>query len=171
MRSIRIPSEKVVEGIEKLLSNAYRYIKDSKLLLKDGSIEHAVVCAIFAAEELAKASMLSKQLEEHEGDPFIQVTGFRSHPYKLQEAKRLLGDALIIESSRVGIMRIPFRIGANDVEVSHPIRLLCAFVDFENGEWKFGTDYNQYKLELDLLKGIEEKLNSLAVRHGLTRDE
>lgn len=166
MPSIRITSEKVVEGIGKILTNAYRYVKDSKLLLKDGSIEHAVVCAVFAAEELAKASMLSRQLEEHEGEPFIEVAGFLDHPYKLREAKRLLGDALIIETSRIGLIRIPFRVGAPDVEVSHPIRLLCAFVDFEDGEWKFGTDYNPYML-LDLLKGIEEKLNSIAIKHGL----
>lgn len=167
MRSIRIPSGRAVEGIGKILSNAYRYVKDSKILLKDGSLEHAVVCAIFAAEELAKASMISKQLEEHQEESFIEVRGWFSHSYKMQEAKRLLGNALIIESSRLGIARLPFRLGVDDKEASHPIRLVCAFVDFADGEWKFGTSYNQYILELDLLKEIEQKLNTIATKHGI----
>jgi len=167
LNSIRIPSDKVVEGIREVVSNAYRYIRDSRLLLKDGSVEHAVVCAIFAAEELAKASMLSKQLGEHEGESFIEVTGFYSHASKLQEAKRLLGDALIIDSSRLGRARFPIRLGVADLEISHPIRLLCAFVDFENGEWKIGTDYNLGMLEFDLLRGIEEKLSDIKAKHSL----
>jgi len=167
-----IASEKVVEGIEKLLINAYRYVRDLKLLLNDGSLDYAVVCAILAAEELAKANMLSQQLEEHEGEHFIEVpicehrmSWFRCHKCKLREAKRLLGNALIIESSRLGIARFPFRLGVYDVEASHPILLLCAFVDFEDGEWKFGIDYNKHMLELDLLKRIEEKLDSIAMKH------
>lgn len=106
--------------------------------------------------------MLSKQLEEHEGDPFIEVTGFHSHQFKLQEAKRLLGDALIIESSRLGIARIPFRLGVDDVEVSHPIRLLSAFVDFEDGEWKFGTDYISTCLSWTCLR--ESRRSSIVLR-------
>jgi len=174
MSSLKIPYEKIVEGIGKILNNTSRYIKDSKVLLKDGSLEHAVVCAVFAAEELAKAGMLSKQFEEHEGEPFIEMptcdhrrSRFYCHECKLQEAKKLLGDTLIIESSRLGIARLPFRLGVDDKEVTHPIRLLCAFVDFEDGEWKFGTPYNPSMLKLDLLKGIEEKLNEIATKHGL----
>lgn len=178
MTTMRISSSNVIEGIRKIISNACRYIQDSKILLKDGSLEHAVVSAVFAAEELAKANMLSKKLAEYEGKAFIELPEcphwihkwMLCHRCKLEEAKRLLGNALIIESCRVGIVRFPFRLGVEDKEASHDVRLTCQFVDWNKGnrEWEFGTRYNTSMLKLDLLKGIENQLRTIATKHDIS---
>jgi len=178
MSSIKIPSEKVVEGIQKIISNAHRYVKDSKILLNCGGIEHAVVSAVFAAEELAKASALSRQLKEYQSEALIEFpechhyakNWLLCHKCKLEEAKNLLGETFIIESCRLGIARLPFRLGVEDKEASHEVRMSCQFVDWnkKEGNWEFGTEYNVYMLELDLLKAIEKNLEIIATRHGIS---
>ena len=126
MSSLKIPCEKVIEGIQRMISNAHQYVKDSKILLHCGAIEHSVVSAVFGAEELGKASMLSKKLVEHHEEDEIELPAcphhihnwLRCHKCKLLEAKNLLGNSLIIESSRVDIARFPFRIGVDDKEAA-----------------------------------------------------
>jgi len=139
------------------------------------------VSAVFAAEELAKANMLSKKLEEYEGKAFIELPEcphwiqkwMLCHRCKLEEAKRLLGNALIIESCRVGIARFPFRLGVEDKEASHDVRLSCQFVDWKEyrKQWEFGTEYNTHIFELDLFKGIENQLKIITTKHNVSLNE
>jgi len=165
MKTIHIPIDKIDQGIKLCLTNVKLYINDSRRLMEAGSVEHVVVLVIFAAEELAKASILSKRLYEQKGRDAIEVEtklfrGRGAHEFKMKEAKQLLGDSLILESSRVGYAELPFTLG-EEVVASPELRLQCAFVDFEDGKWKFGTSYSRANLE-DLLRKIEDEVSRLS---------
>ncbi len=170
LKHYQIPTSKILEGIQKCLSNTKRYVEDSRLIFGSGSLEHAVVLAIFAAEELAKAGIISQRFQQQRGRKSIQVEriifqGRDAHDYKIKEAKRILG-SLMLESSKLGVARFPFPLGRPDVEASPETRLQCAFVDWDNKDWKFGTSFHPANLT-DLLEGIEKHILKIAKKHGL----
>jgi AbiV family abortive infection protein len=130
----------MLDGLRMILSNVSRYVRDTRALLKDNSIEHATLLAMYAAEELAKASLLYQTLER--GKPAVDLQLFRgkqAHERKMDEARRLLGDSVLLQSSVYGRARFPFILGAADVEATPELRMDCTFVDFREGKWKFGA--------------------------------
>jgi len=139
---VPIPEEKMQQGIEMILMNLLRYVQDAKLLYMDGSIEHATLLAEYAAEELGKASLLCQTLQT--GSPSVDLrlfSGKKAHETKMEEARRLLGNNVILQSSTVGRARVPHIVGAPDVETSPKLRMDCTYVDFREGEWKFGASF------------------------------
>lgn len=145
------------QGLEMILRNIFRYVKDVKLLYMDGSIEHATLLAMHAAEELGKASLLSQTLQT--GSPSVDLGlfwGKKAHERKMKEARKLLGDYAILQSSRYGRARFPFILGAPDVETSPELRMECAYVDFREGEWKFGASFFKDHL-MSLLTELENQ--------------
>ena len=158
---VQIPRNMVMEGIKLCLDNAERYVKDLELLRQNRSIEHAVVMAIFACEEMAKAYILFEHFKQESDGDFVGVSKklFEDHEYKMKTAEKVLGINLYLDSSRLPV-RIPFRLGAPDVKASPKLRLQCAFVDFRDGSWKFGTEHNPHYFTF-LLKAIQDKIDSL----------
>jgi AbiV family abortive infection protein len=156
-----IPQAKMVEGIRMILNNVSRYISDTRLLLSDKSVEHAALLAMFAAEELGKASLLCETLKK--GEPAVDLGLFRgkdAHERKMDEARRLLGDNALLQSSRFGFARFPFILGAPDVEASSDLRMDCTFVDFKEGEWTFGALFAEEHLD-PLLNVLQNQCSSI----------
>lgn len=142
MGTVSVSKEKMQQGIEMILMNVLRYVQDIKLLYMQGSIEHATLLAEYAAEELGKASLLFQTLQM--GNPSVDLRLFRgweAHELKMQEARKLLGDWVILQSSVIGRARLPFILEAPDVEASPELRMDCTYVDFREGGWKFGASF------------------------------
>lgn len=168
----------MLEGIGSCLRTSKRYVNDARLLLNNDSLENAILLGIYATEEFVKVHTLSQELEQQKGRRVVQVEAklFSSHDYKLKTAEEILGISLpdvegskiILESSRIDVARIPFRIGAPDVTVSPGTRLQCAYVDWndEENQWEGGIHYNPAHLE-DLLARIEKRLSEIVKKHDI----
>ena len=97
----QIPRNMVMEGIKLCLDNAEQYIDDSKLLRQNKSIEHAIVMAIFACEEMAKASILLEGFQQESDKDFVEVSKrlFEDHDYKMKIAEKLLGNYIYLDTA------------------------------------------------------------------------
>lgn len=147
-----------------ILDNVSRYVRDARLLLNDSSVEHATLLAMYAAEELGKASLLCQSLEK--GQPAVDLQlfrGSRAHEMKMDEARRLVGDSVLLQSSIVGRARIPFILGAPEVEATPELRMDCTFVDFREGKWKFGALFAKEHLDT-FLGDVEARTSSIGAR-------
>lgn len=147
-----------------ILKNVSRYVRDSRLLLKDNSVEHATLMALYAAEELGKASLLYQTQEK--GELVVDSALFRgkqAHQKKMKEARRLLGDSALLQSSILGRARLPFILGAPEVEANPELRMDCTFVDFREGSWRFGATFAAEHLDR-LLVDIETQTASILER-------
>jgi AbiV family abortive infection protein len=147
-----------------ILNNVSRYVRDTRLLLKDNSFEHATLLAMYAAEELGKASLLHQSLER--GQPTVDLQLFRgkqAHERKMDEARRLLGDSVLLQSSVFGRARFPFVLGAPDVEATPELRMDCTFVDFREGKWEFGALFVAEHLDR-LLVDLETQTSLILAR-------
>lgn len=58
---MKIPLDKIDEGIDLSLKNALQFCSDADILIKQKSYEHALGLCILATEELGKAIMLKEQ--------------------------------------------------------------------------------------------------------------
>ena len=161
---MKIPKDRIQQGVELSIANSGRYVEDCKVLLQSKSLSHAVVMAIFACEEFAKAGFLLECLEKQKKEGIVEVNKkiFSSHEFKIQYARKL-GLTLIMESSRLGYARLPFKLGGEDVVASPELRLDCAFVDYKDGKWNLGTDSQMSSIQ-QFLYEIEEKLKHLKNR-------
>jgi AbiV family abortive infection protein len=150
------------QGIRIILSNITKYVEDARLLIRHDSMSHAAVLSLYASEELGKASLLHETLENHK--PIVDLKLFRgkeAHILKMAAAKRLLGDSIILQSSIVGRARVPFILGAPDVEASPSLRMDCTYVDFRDGKWTFGSPFL-----VEHLGGLLDRLEKEAAMLG-----
>lgn len=158
-----IPRAKMKEGIDLCKSNILDYLKDARLIMSDGRLNHAYVSVQFAIEEFGKIVMLKDALMASTND-IVTVKGsvFTSHKGKSPNAWRILdqkfktifgeGDFDDEDFSHVSFV--------TDTKASHDTRLDCAFVDFDEGIWHIGRDIKQKLLE-ELINHIEENLSKL----------
>jgi AbiV family abortive infection protein len=159
-----ISKEMMLEGLRTILNNVSRYVRDTRLLLKDNSIEHATLLAMYAAEELGKASLLHQSSEKDQPSVDLQLfRGKQAHERKMDEARRLLGDSVLLQSSVLGRARFPFVLGAPDVEATPELRMDCTFVDFREGKWKFGALFAAEHLDR-LLVDLETQTSLILAR-------
>jgi len=138
-----IPVNKLQEGMNLCARNIRGYLQDVQKLLDnphDYSEWHAVMLAIFAFEELAKYYELKKAKEEAATNKVDKVEMddrlFRNHEYKQELARELIDKdfiRLIDEAS------LPPGFRGETVEISHRLRLDCAFVDWRDDQWIHGT--------------------------------
>jgi len=82
---LEIPKNKIMEGIDKILSNAKQFLEDAKALLQKGSVEHALGLVTLAAEEAGKAQLLIDGMRYQPYKNFIEIK-------KLQEQRLKVGD-------------------------------------------------------------------------------
>jgi len=80
----------------------------------------------------------------------------------------LVGDYMILQSSALGKARLPFIVEAPDVEASPETREDCTYVDFREGDWKFGVTFVGDHLE-SLLQKIDEQCS--VIHKGLTSSD
>lgn len=147
-----------------ILDNVSRYVRDARLLLNDSSVEHATLLAMYAAEELGKASLLCQSLEKSKPAVNLRLfQGSRAHKVKMDEARRLVGDSVLLQSSVFGRARLPFILGAPEVEATPELRMDCTFVDFREGNWKFGAPFATEHLDT-FLGDLETRASSIRAR-------
>jgi len=140
-----IPTDRLQEGMNLFARNIRGYLQDVQLLLDpkkphDCSEWHAVMLAIFAFEELAKFAQLKEAKEKAATNKADKVEMddrlFRKHEYK-QELGRKLIDKEPLKLIDMTSLPPPFE--GETVTITHSLRLHCAFVDWENDQWIFGT--------------------------------
>mgnify|MGYP001055837129 CR=1 FL=1 len=140
-----ISVSKLQEGMNLCARNIKSYLQDVQLLLdpnnpRDFSEWHAVMLAIFAFEELAKYNELNKAKEKAAINKVDKVEMddrlFWSHKYKQELARKLIDKESIRLIDKASLLP-DFR--GETVEISHRLRLDCAFVDWRDGQWIHGT--------------------------------
>jgi AbiV family abortive infection protein len=162
MADQEISEDYMRQGIRIILSNITKYVEDARLLIQHDSMSHAAVLSLYASEELGKAILLHETLESHKPNVDLKLfRGKEAHDRKMAAAKRLLGDSIILQSSVAGRARVPFILGAPDVEASPSLRMDCTYVDFRDGKWSFGSPFLVEHLD-GLLNRLEKETATLA---------
>ncbi len=164
MATFEISEDYTRHGIRLILDNVSQYVKDARLLVSDSSVAHATVLTLYASEELGKASLLFQAKENRKF--VVDSRLFRSknaHRLKMEEARHLLGDSVILQSSVIGRARVPFILGAPDVEASPNLRMDCTYVDFRDEKWVFGASFPVEHLA-NLLNRLEEEASRLRTK-------
>jgi len=146
------------EGIELCKDNILAFLRDARLIIEEGRLNHAYVSVEFAIEELGKIVMLKEALNSSKDDPvLVKDRIFRSHIGKPEKAFTVLD--FKFKTIYKGIFNDKIfnpRTFNTGTTVSHRTRLECAFVDF-NRTWHIGKRIKE-NLLVDLIKHIEEKL-------------
>jgi AbiV family abortive infection protein len=129
------------EGIDKCKENIADYLHETKLIVKEGKLYHAVISAEFALEEFGKLLLL-KDIMRDDPSPNVTIDGkqFCDHDGKARRA--------LSEFDPTNKYRILFQIWDGvwkagiweDTEIGNLTRLKCAFVDFLNNRWTLGTE-------------------------------
>jgi AbiV family abortive infection protein len=158
-----IPKALIQQGIDLCKTNVSDFIKDARLVLNEGRLNHAYVITEFAIEEFGKGVILKKIRDASSKDPVdVSENVFTSHRGKSAEAWTILDPKtrIIFDEGvfQEGIFEP--RVFKTNTSASHDTRLQCAFVDFKNGRWVLGREIKKTLLE-DLLTHIENKLSSL----------
>jgi AbiV family abortive infection protein len=159
-----VSDAKMREGIHLILQNIRNYLKDARVLVSSGSVEHATLLTIYGAEELGKASLLFQTVQASKPEVDMRLfRGQNAHETKMTEARRLLGSLLLLQSSILGRARFPFILGAKEVEASPGLRMDCTFVDFRDDKWVFGATFLRDHLQ-ELLFEIEKQCDVLETK-------
>jgi AbiV family abortive infection protein len=173
-----IPLDKVDEGLSLVATNVQYLCQDNYTLMQAGSPWHAVVMAIFALEELTKYFVLkrernlarSSKANSIEVDERLFGRGHgNSHAFKLniaKEEKLVPLDAWQIHTAAFD--KAYFDSGYFDVEdvtVSGALRTRNIFVDWVNGKWEIGSDFEPMRLK-NFVDLIMEKLKQLVAEAG-----
>jgi AbiV family abortive infection protein len=156
MSNVEIPVNQLDRGLGLCAENIRRFIEDVDLLLEHSSTLHATALAIFASEELAKYSELRKAKQSATGQTAsVDARLFRSHQHKQELARALIPkDALILSPAAFDAEAFDSRdFQTEDVEVSPALRLDCVFVDWQDGEWAYGST-----VEVDRLKQFTQAI-------------
>jgi AbiV family abortive infection protein len=152
-----IPKAKIQEGIELCKSNIRDYLKDARLIILEGRLNHAYIFVQLAIEEFGKTVMLKEALQSATSDPIlVSHTVFDSHKNKPEKAFTILDPK--VRRIHQGGYGTGFARGFDiSTEVEHNTRLDCAFVDFDGNYWFRGRTIDKNKLEA-LIQNIENSL-------------
>jgi len=149
---LQIKRKDIIEMIELCFMNVTQFLSDAELIhSQKPRFDHSVALIQFAIEELGKASILRKKLQETRDDvievPDKLFGGRGSHEFKEKEAWTVLSPQLRILAE--GSFGSGFGSGfeTEDVELSHEERLRCLFVDFKDGVIRLGVAVDSQKLE------------------------
>ena len=161
-----IPLTRLPEGLKLCAQNIRDFVVDARQILLKGHGYHAVALAIFAFEELGKYSELKTLGEESSktgtSNVAVKDTLFRSHDCKQEIAKQLLPpDAMILIPAYFSdIYFSPKYFGTEEVRVEPNLRLECVFVDWLDGDWRYGTPHDTERLK-KFLDAVMDALNKL----------
>lgn len=165
-----IPRAKMQEGIALCKKNIRDFLNSADVLVKDGKLDHATICAEFAVEELGKILMLRDEYRKNLIDAFeVPMTVFTNHKGKVDRAWQYL-DPKYRMISKGGFERredgkLGFDRGFEQVTyASHKTRLECAFVDFyeSSNQWYVGRNIDPTKLH-EQIEHVREKTANIAL--------
>jgi len=164
---VKIPRDKIPEGIKRSVEEIKRYVSDAELLIEKTSLRHALILVQFAIEELGRASILKKRFEEAESKDIVEVEdvlfgGRGSHKYKEDEAWRLLDPQLrTIHEGAFNRRHFTRHFDVSEV-LTHNARLEVSFVAWDEyiKDWKIPPTIDKEKVR-ELLRAIEAKLSDL----------
>ena len=147
--------------------NISQFLSDAKLIhSQKPRFDHSIALVQFAVEELGKASILRKKLQETQDDvievPAKLFGGRGSHQLKEKEAWIILSSELRVLAEAAFDPKFfdPRFFVTEDVELSHSERLRCLFAGFEDGTPTLGAAVESEKLE-NLIEGIEKEVERL----------
>lgn len=156
------------EGVELCKKNILDYLEEARVIAETGSLNHAYVLVQFAIEELGKALCLEDELRYGAAET-IDVSetifgkkGNKSHRIKFERAARVLDRRNLLVYRRIE----PRKGVISEVEEASPeLRLIYAYVDFDEDEqkWHVGYDIEQTRF-LHLIENIEEEASALCNR-------
>ena len=161
-----IPKEKMQEGIELCKRNIADYLKDARLVIGKGRLNHAYVSVQLSIEELGKIRMLREALSDNKNTKdviAVKDTVFASHKGKSDKAwefldpkfRNIFGEVGFEDTGEGGFDPRGFD---TITMAGHRTRLQCAFVDFHLDKWWLGRKIEEKKL-IELINHIEERFS------------
>lgn len=164
---MEIPRKDVIEMIKLCFMNISQFLSDARLIhSQKPRFDHSIALVQFAVEELGKASILRKKLQETQDDvievPDKLFGGRGSHQLKEKKAWTILSSELRILAEGAFDPQFfdPKFFATKNVELSHSERLRCLFVGFEEGTPRLGAAVESENLE-KLVEGIEKEVERL----------
>ena len=172
---MEIPRAKIQQGVDMCKKNISVFLNTAEILLKSEYLDHAAINVEFAIEEFGKALMLKDEYEKRTASVQVAESVFRNHPRKSERAWKG-DDPFALDSkfrmiSEGGFERSDdgkqgFSRGFEQViNISHYIRIECAFVDWDvdENDWFLGhKEISEGRLR-NLLEHIREKTTNLVL--------
>jgi AbiV family abortive infection protein len=135
----KVPIARMQEGIDLCMKNAADYLLDARMIANEGRLNHALVSAEFAIEELGKMLLLKAHLKE--GSNIVEIDGeqFCDHDKKADKAWNEVLDkeyrmlyTVWLDNKRWDDTSVW---DEKPTKISNVTRLDCGFVDFINNNW------------------------------------
>ena len=140
-------------------------MRDARLIIEKGRLNHAYVSVQLSIEELGKIRMLKEALSDNRSKEVISVkkSVFKDHRGKSEKAwkfldpkfRRIFGEVGFEDTGEGGFDPRGFE---TITTAGHRTRLQCAFVDFHLNKWFLGRKIQETRLTA-LIKHIEERLS------------
>ena len=170
---VDIPREKMFKGVSLCKENIQIFLDTAETLINSENLDQGAINIEFAIEEFGKVLKLKDEFVKGSNPIQVPCEVFRSHKGKSERAWKK-GDIDTLDVSYRMISEGGF--GINDdgkqgfsrafsqvVNISHHIRLCCAFVDFDKNEneWFLGYPQLSKNRMKDLIKHIRQKINTV----------
>jgi len=169
--TIKIPLEKLREGIQYSLKKSEEHLVGAEVLIERNLLSGAVALIEFAIEEFGRAQALREKLRK--GSEDVERSLFSSHDYKYEKAWTVLPEELktiyegtfdtaVLGEATLGEMALGETVSGVEKETISPrTRLDATFVNYDEHEkeWKVGVPAEKEKLEI-IIKGIREHIRS-----------
>ena len=154
----------MLEGINLCKRNISDYLRDARVIIEKGNLNHAYVSVQLSLEEFGKIIMLRETLSDNESKDVIPVKEnvFTNHIGKSEKAwnvldstfRRIFGEVGFEDTGEGGFDPRGFE---TITTAGHRTRLQCAFVDFHLNKWWLGRNIEEKRL-IELIDHIEERL-------------
>jgi AbiV family abortive infection protein len=158
----KIPNGRIQEGIDLCKKNIADYLSDAKIIANEGRLNHALISAEFAVEELGKILLLKEYLRSGINPAEINGKNFCNHVWKANKAWNEVLDRKyqVIFNFWYSTKWYEAVWYEATTEISDVARLDCAFVDFINNNWTCGKP-----IDLDLFQAFlthfEDKMKTV----------
>jgi len=165
-----IPREKILKGFNLCKKNIHIFLDTAEILINSEYLNHGAINIEFAIEEFGKLLMLKDEYVKGSDPIRISNQLFLSHKNKSERAWKQ-GD---IDTLDIGYKMISeggfgrsddgkqgfSRAFSQVINISHFIRLECAFVDFDENEKEWFLGHSQLSKErmVNLINHIKEKI-------------
>lgn len=145
MGTVSIPADIVEAGISRCLNRVRDHLHDARVLTEpttttQGTFQNAATFVILAVEETDKAIVLRERSEKQVGEKFVKVDSalFKSHPYKLSEAFKILGPQYArLHKAAFDPKTFSSDYDIFDTNISSDAREALMYIDFDekSNEW------------------------------------
>ena len=162
-KQVFIPRELMQNGIDLCKQNVSDFLKDAKLIVSEGRLDHAYVIVEFAIEEFGKIVMLNEALSLNTNDPIlVNESVFKSHNEKSTKAWVILNPKyrIIFDEGAYDENVYDPRFYQTNTTASHNTRLEFAFVGFDGNRWVLGREIKKSLLE-NLITHVDDMLTKI----------